>query len=101
MLVASINNFAHRWRELYPPLDACPRVANVGDYLVRVALQHSSYVDLEPIRIGVLVNSISGKQGRLAAQNQRLPTVRVRQVHDGWMRRDCRRIDSEMFHVSP
>lgn len=80
VVVACFDDFAHCRREFAAPLNPCSRIANVDDDLIRVALKHGSDIDLEPFRVGILVNSIGAEQGQQATQDQRLATLRGRQA---------------------
>lgn len=79
MFVAGFHHFADRRRPLATALDARAWVADVGNHLVWVLLEHSPQLRLEAVRVGELVTPISGEYGLLAIQNERLPTVGGRQ----------------------
>lgn len=76
MGIAGLDDLAQRRRKFAAPLDARAGIADVDHHLVRVLLQDGADRGLEPLRIAVLVNSICGEQGQLAAQDQGSPTVR-------------------------
>lgn len=83
VIVAGFNHLADSWRPFKTTLNTRARVANVGNNLVWVLLEHGTKRDFKTLRIGILVSPICGEDGQLAAQNQSSPTVRARQAHDG------------------
>jgi hypothetical protein len=84
VIVARLNNFAHSRRERAAPLNAGSRIADVDHNLVRIAFQNCTHDGFETIRISVLIEPVGGEQCQKGAQDQRLPSVRVRRALDGW-----------------